>query len=83
MLELEANPRKKQRVWREVHQKDKASVQMLDTPPKPTDDVIPGPIPKEVLKSWGIICDVAPEELSDQALRAEKSNINPNDSSSN
>ena len=43
--ELEANPRKKQRVWREVGEKSSTSLQVLNTPPKPTDEVIPGPIP--------------------------------------
>ena len=53
-------------------QNNKASLKMLDTPPMPTDDTIPGPLPKEILKSWGVICDVTPEELTDQALLAEK-----------
>ena len=43
--ELEANPRKKQRVWRVVGQKSNTSLQVLNNPPKPTDEVIPGPIP--------------------------------------
>jgi len=81
--ELEANPRKKQRVWREVSQKDKSSLQILDNPPKPTDDAIPGPIPKEILKSLGVLCEVAPEELTDQALLAEKNDVVPNDNSQN
>jgi len=43
--ELEANPRKKQRVWREAGEKSSTSLQVLNNPPKPTDEVIPGPIP--------------------------------------
>jgi len=70
--ELEANPRKKQRVWREVGEKSSTSLQVLNTPPKPTDEVIPGPIPQKILKSWGILCDVSPKELIDEALLAEK-----------
>ena len=81
--EREANPRKKQRVWREVSQKDKSSLQILDNSPKPTDDAIPGPIPKEILKSLGVLCEVAPEELTDQALLAERNDVVPNDNSQN
>jgi len=79
LLELETNPRKKQRVWKEVAQKDKSSLKMLDAPPKPTDEILPGPIPKEIQKNWGVLCDVAPEELTDKALLAEKNNEVPND----
>ena len=61
-------------------QNNKASLKMLDTPPKPTDDIIPGPLPKEILKSWGVICDVSPEELTDQALLVEKQDGVPNGS---
>ena len=53
---------------------------MLDDPPKLTNEVIPGPLPKEILKSWGILCDVSPEELTDEALLAEKNASAPNDS---
>ena len=53
---------------------------MLDDPLKLTDEVIPGPLPKEILKSWGILCDVSPEELTDQALLVEKQDGVPNDS---
>ena len=70
-FELEANPRKKQKVWREVVEKNKSSLQLLNAPPKPTDEIILGPIPQEILKSWGILCDVFPEELTDEALLAE------------
>jgi len=78
-FELEANPRNKHKVWREVAQENKTSLKMLDAPPKPTDEFVPGPLPKETLKSWGILCDVAPEELTDQALLAEKTNGASND----
>ena len=81
--ELEANPRKKQRVWRVVGQKSNTSLQVLNNPPKPTDEVIPRPIPQEFLKSWGILCDVSPEELTDEALLAEKTIEVPNDRASN
>ena len=83
LFELEANPRKKQRVWREVGEKSSTSLQELNNPPKPTDEVIPGPIPQEFLKSWGILCDVSPEELTDEALLAEKTTEVPNDRTSN
>ena len=66
-----------------MSQKDKSSLQILDNPPKPTDDAIPGPIPKEILKSWGVLCEVAPEELTDQALLAERNDVVPNDNSQN
>ena len=78
--ELEANPRKKQRVWREVSQKDRSSLQMLENPPKPTDDAIPGLIPNEILKSWGVLCEVTLEELTNQALLAERNDVVSNDS---
>ena len=81
--ELEANPRKKQRVWRVVGEKSNTSLQVLNNPPKPTDEVIPRPIPQEFLKSWGILCDVSPEELTDEALLAEKTTEVPNDRTSN
>ena len=81
--ELEANPRKKQRVWREAGEKSSTSLQELNNPPKPTDEVIPRPIPQEFLKSWGILCDVSPEELTDEALLAEKTIEVPNDRTSN
>ena len=52
-------------------EKNKSSLQLLNAPPKPTDEIILGPIPQEILKSWGILCDVSPEELTDEALLAE------------
>jgi len=54
-----------------VVEKNKSSLQLLNAPPKPTDEIIPRPIPQEILKSWGIFCDVSPEELTDEALLAE------------
>ena len=66
-----------------MSQKDKSSLQILDNPPKPTNDAIPGPIPKEILKSWDVLCEVALEELTDQALLAERNDVVPNDNSQN
>jgi hypothetical protein len=38
LLELEDNPRKKQRVWREISYNKQGSRDMLRKPPVPTDD---------------------------------------------
>ena len=74
LIELEDNPRKNQRMWREIASGKAPGLQLLDNPPKPDDVEIPAAIPKEILKSWGILCDVSQEDLSDEALHAEKTN---------
>ena len=63
-----------------MSQKDRSSLQMLENPPKPIDDAIPRLIPNEILKSWGVLCEVTPEELTDQALLAERNDVVSNDS---
>ena len=40
----------------------------LDDPPKPTDEVIPAPVPLDILQSWGIQCNVPPSEVTPEAL---------------
>ncbi|CAN6199417.1 unnamed protein product [Urochloa humidicola] len=67
-IQLEENPRKKRRVWREVKLTPKEAALLLDKPPLPTDDEYPGEIPTETLKRWGLDCHVAPEEITDDAL---------------
>ncbi|CAO2150252.1 unnamed protein product [Urochloa humidicola] len=67
-IQLEENPRKKRRVWREVPISPKEAALLLEKPPLPTDDEILGEIPTEILKGWGLDCNVAPEELTVEAL---------------
>ncbi|CAL5074100.1 unnamed protein product [Urochloa decumbens] len=73
-IQLEDNPRKKRKVWREVTLSPKEAALLLDKPPVPTDDEIPGEIPIETLKSWGLLCNVVPEELTNEILQAEVPN---------
>jgi len=40
LIELEDNPRKKQRVWREVSATKPPGLQLLDNPPRPDDEEI-------------------------------------------
>ncbi|CAO1939557.1 unnamed protein product [Urochloa humidicola] len=73
-IQLEDNPRKKRRVWKEVALTPKEAAQLLNNPPKPTDEEYPGAIPTDTLKSWGILCNVSPEELTEEALKQVVSN---------
>ncbi|CAN6359072.1 unnamed protein product [Urochloa humidicola] len=73
-VQLEDNPRKKRRVWKEVPLTPKEAAKLLENPPQPTDEEIPGEIPAETLKDWGIECNVAPEELTIEALNKEVAN---------
>ncbi|CAL4986513.1 unnamed protein product [Urochloa decumbens] len=69
-VELEEHPRKKSRVWKEVQLSPKEAALLLNNPPNPADDEFPGEIPAATLKRWGVECNVAPEELTDDALHA-------------
>ncbi|CAL4923275.1 unnamed protein product [Urochloa decumbens] len=73
-IQLEDNPRKKRRVWREVALSPKEAALLLDKPPVPTDDEVPSEIPTETLKSWGLLCNVTPEELTNEILQADVPN---------
>ncbi|CAL4924468.1 unnamed protein product [Urochloa decumbens] len=73
-IQLEDNPRKKRRVWREAALSPKEAALLLDKPPVPTDDEVPGEIPTETLKSWGLLCNVTPEELTNEILQADVPN---------
>ena len=79
LIELEDNPRKKQRLWREAASGKASCLQLLDNPPRPDDAEIPAAIPTDILKNWGILFDVSQEKLNDEALHAEKINDVPND----
>jgi len=81
LIELEDNPKKKQRQWREAASGKAPCMQLLDNPPKPDDAEIPVVIPTDVLKSWGVLCEVSLEKLSDEALHAEKTTGVPNEES--
>ena len=45
----------------------------LDDPPKPTDELMPAPVPLDILQSWGLQCGVPPSEVAPEALLADKS----------
>jgi hypothetical protein len=72
-FQLEDHPRKKQRVWAEVPVKMGDGAKLLDNPPKPTDEAFPAQIPVDILKGWGLDCNVAPEELTEEALSQGRS----------
>jgi len=44
----------------------------LDAPPKPTDVVLPAPVPLKILQGWGLQCNVPPSEVTQDALLKEK-----------
>lgn len=66
--QLEDHLRKKRCVWAEVPVSSVDADKLLAKPPKPDDEKFPGQIPDEVLKTWGVICRVDPEDLTDEAL---------------
>jgi hypothetical protein len=74
LFQLEDHPRKKQWVWAEVPITRKVAVQLLNDPPQPSQDEVIGQIPVEVMQAWGIECNVAPEEITEEALSKGISN---------
>ena len=50
----------------------------LDNPPRP-DDGMPSPIPIPTLRGWGLNCNVAPMELTDEALMSGRADLIPDD----
>lgn len=56
---------------------------LLDNPPKPTDDNIPGQLPNDVLKNWGIICSVEPKDLTNDAFQRRPTSMVPDDDTTN
>ncbi|CAL4993466.1 unnamed protein product [Urochloa decumbens] len=77
-IQLEDHPRKKRKVWTEVPLTGKEAMKLLDKALVAGDD-IPSQIPNDMLRAWGIECNVAPEELTDEAL-SQSANISvPND----
>ena len=67
--QLDGTPRKRRR-----QQVTAASVKGLsiDEPPKPTDDLMPAPVPLDILQGWGLQCGVSPSEVTPKALFADK-----------
>lgn len=74
-IQLEDHPRKRQCTWVEVPVRASDADQLLNNPPKPTDEHIPGQLPNEILKNWGITCSVVPEDLTDDTLAIEPSAV--------
>ena len=68
-MQLDNTPRKRKKLHASIPQVAGPS---LDLPPKPTDDSLPAPIPIEVLRGWGLQCNVPPSEVTQDALLKEK-----------
>ena len=64
-VQLESTPRKRRRL-------PTSTDFSLDAPPKPTDVVLPAPVPLEILQGWGLQCNVPPSEVTQDALLKEK-----------
>ncbi|CAL4963957.1 unnamed protein product [Urochloa decumbens] len=77
-IQLEDHPRKKRKVWTEVPLTGKEAMKLLDKTIETGDD-IPSQIPNDILRAWGIECNVAPEELTDEALSRSANDGVPND----
>ncbi|CAL5075059.1 unnamed protein product [Urochloa decumbens] len=77
-IQLEDHPRKKRKVWTEVPLTGKEAMKLLDKTLVAGDD-IPSQIPNDMLRAWGIECNVAPEELTDEALSRSANDSVPND----
>lgn len=69
--QLEDHPRKKICVWSEVAVSPSDAGKLLANPPKPVDEFVPGQLPNDMLKTWGIACSIEPEDISDEALNQD------------
>lgn len=66
--QLEDHPRKRHCVWTEVPVKISEAEKLLNNPPKPVDDEVPGQLPNDMLNNWGILCSVEPEDITEDTL---------------
>ncbi|CAL4989039.1 unnamed protein product [Urochloa decumbens] len=66
-IQLEDHPRKKRKIWTEAPITRKEATKLLEKALEEGQE-IPSQIPNELLRAWGIECNVALEELTHAAL---------------